>query len=61
MATPGGGWRLGGAVMVAGGVVVGVAGAMSPPPDNVGGLVFGGVLVAAGLVTLRRRAPRDGG
>jgi hypothetical protein len=61
MASAGESWWVPGFLVAALGVVAIVAGFASGGPDVVGGLVFGGVGLAAAAVILWRRAPRGGG
>jgi hypothetical protein len=54
-------WALPGLVVGAVGVFALVAGLATGGPDAVGGVVFGGVALAAAAVILWRRAPRKSG
>jgi hypothetical protein len=58
MANNGGLWWLPGALVASVGVLAIVAGLVTGGPDVVGGVVFGSVALAAGMLMLRRRAPK---
>lgn len=61
MASEAGPWWLPGALVGTAGVLAVVAGFATGGPDAVGGVVFGGVALAAAAVILWRRAPTSGG
>ena len=54
-------WWLPGVLIGAVGVCAVAVGLATGGPDVVGGVVFGGVALAAAAVILRRRVPRPGG